>query len=218
MKDLLRNVAKSVLMRTTAGEQLVRAYSLRPYLDKIGWFRSVGTGMPLDREGLELPWYTYSAIRFVSDRIRPEMTVFEFGSGNSTIWWSRRVKAVTSCEHSRDWYEQIKAKAPANVDYKYAALDGSGDYSATVAAYTHEFDCIVIDGRDRVNCAKQCLAALKPDGVVIWDNSDRSKYAAGYEFLQENGFKRVDFWGLGPINSYQWCTSVFYRPDNCFGL
>jgi hypothetical protein len=76
----------------------------------------------------------------------------------------------------------------------------------------------VIDGRDRVNCTKASLGALKPDGSIVFDNSDRSDYESGYSFLQANEFRRLDFWGMGPINSYGWCTSVFYRTQNCFGI
>jgi hypothetical protein len=80
------------------------------------------------------------------------------------------------------------------------------------------FDIIVIDGRDRVNCAKNSLGALKEDGVIIWDNSERSKYAEGYAFLKDNGFKRIEFTGIGPVNSFAWSTTVFYRNKNCLAI
>ena len=91
-------------------------------------------------------------------------------------------------------------------------------YSNSILAYRETFDIIVVDGRDRVECAKNSLQALKPNGVIIWDNSDRPEYEAGYEFLLNKGFKRIDFSGFGPINSRAWCTSVFYRPGNCLGI
>ena len=52
---------------------------------------------------------------------------------------------------------------------------------------------------------------VAPGGLVVFDNADRPEYAAGYEALQRAGFVRLDFWGLGPINPYEWCTSVFVR-------
>jgi hypothetical protein len=87
-----------------------------------------------------------------------------------------------------------------------------------VAGYTNAFDAIVIDGRDRVNCCKNSLGALKAAGVIIWDNSERPDYQEGYDFLINNGFKRIDFGGIGPINPDAWCTSVFYRSNNCLGI
>lgn len=62
------------------------------------------------------------------------------------------------------------------------------------------------------------IKTLKDDGVIIWDNSDRVNYQEGYDFLLANGFKRLDFWGIGPVNSYSWCTSIFYRKENCLKI
>jgi hypothetical protein len=44
---------------------------------------------------------------------------------------------------------------------------------------------------------------------VVFDNADRD--VKGYEALEADGFARIDFRGLGPINSYEWCTSIFVR-------
>ncbi|HAY39752.1 MAG TPA: FkbM family methyltransferase, partial [Desulfobacteraceae bacterium] len=84
--------------------------------------------------------------------------------------------------------------------------------------YKDIFNIIVIDGRDRVNCAKNSLKALKGDGVIIWDNSEREYYQEGYSYLIQNGFRRLDFEGLGPIGIREWCTSIFYRDNNCFEI
>jgi hypothetical protein len=35
------------------------------------------------------------------------MTVFEYGSGGSTLFWASRVKKVVSIEHETEWYERI---------------------------------------------------------------------------------------------------------------
>ena len=96
---------------------------------------------------------------------------------------------------------------------------GSGpDREARMSEFVAEFDCVVIDGRDRVNCARHALGALTAGGVIVWDNSDRDCYQEGFDFLRDHGFRRIDFWGLGPINAYPWCTSIFYRDGNCLGL
>ena len=104
------------------------------------------------------------------------------------------------------------------MEYLHHELVHGGEYSKTILRYNNAFDIIVIDGRDRVNCARNCLGALKDNGVVIWDNSDRDKYEEGYAYLVQNGFNRLDFDGLGPINCDGWRTSVFYRQNNCLGI
>lgn len=201
-----------------SGRQYTMLREMTGYFVSSGWFKSVEMGLPVDAEGKPLPWYTYSFIDFIGDRIRPNMKVFEYGSGNSTLWWSQRVEAVVACEHDKPWYDTISDKVPENVDYRYCDLEYGGKYSQLILSFAAEFDCVIIDGRDRVNCAKNILSALKEEGVVIWDNSDREKYAEGYSFLQTNGFRRLDFWGLGPIGRKPWCTSIFYRRTNCLGI
>ncbi len=113
----------------------------------------------------------------------------------------------------------MQSKVASNVDYLYAELSNSRKrYSDTILSYNSQFDVIIIDGRERVNCAKNSLNALTSRGVIIWDNSDRVEYQDGYDFLTKNSFKRIDFSGIGPINNYGWTTSVFYREDNCFEI
>lgn len=188
------------------------------YLKDVGWFVSLNKSIPVDKDGAAVPWYTYGAIDFLSGRISREMAVFEYGSGNSTIWWAERVSRVVSCEHDEEWFLKLKEQVPDNVQYIHQKLSPLGDYSRAILQYDKEFDIIVLDGRNRVNCAKNCLCALTDRGVIVWDNSDRDKYEAGYDFLIENGFKRLDFKGIGPINTYGWCTSMFYKTQNCLGL
>ncbi len=196
-------------------------YRLRTsgYLKDTGWFKSFKLGMPVDNFRNPIPWYTYPAISFIEKRVHNQMVVFEYGCGNSTLWWASRVKKVVSCEHDRDWYEKMKRKVPSNVELHHVDLGSeNGHYAQKVNAYRNEFDVIVIDGLDRVNCARNCLPALKEYGVIIWDNSDRAEYEEGYRYLSDNGYKRLDFNGIGPIVTILTSTSVFYRGNNCLGI
>lgn len=188
------------------------------YLEKSGWLRTMIEKKIVDADGSPVPWITYPARRFLEGRIRADMDVFEYGSGNSTLWWSNRVASVTSCEHDKEWYAEYLPKMTKNTSYLLRRVKNSTLYADEIANYSGCFDILVIDGRDRVNCIKNGLGALKTGGVVIWDNSDRVEYEEGYEFLLSRGFKRLDFWGLGPVSTREWCTSVFYRRENCLSL
>jgi hypothetical protein len=170
------------------------------------------------RDGAPLPWITYPALRFLEPRLSRSMEVFEFGSGNSTLWWAERVARVTSCEHDAQWFERTRARLPANASVSHYSLEPDGDYSRAAQAAQQDFDIVVIDGRDRVNCAKHSLSALKPAGVIVWDNSDRSEFREGLDLLTPLGFRSLDFEGLGPVNSYVWMTSILYRDVNCFSI
>ncbi len=201
------------------GTGLLARYSILCYLRHAGWFKSLRARLPVDGGGKPLPWYTYPFIEFVRQKVSAEMKVFEFGSGNSTLWWSERVSYVSSCEHDYNWYSKMRDEMPENVEYIFCPLDSREYHLQPSKNNPHmKYDCIVIDGRERVLCVKYALESLTDAGVIIWDNSEREKYREGYEFLYNSGFRRVDFTGLGPLNPFPWCTSVFYRDNNCFGL
>ena len=216
--QLVRDIFKWAVSRSGTGKVLLRCFTLRFYLDEVGWFKSVERGMPVDREGSPLPWFTYSAISFLGNRLRPDMKVFEYGSGHSTLWWSSRVSSVVAYEHDALWFERLKPRVPPNVKHVFCKLEPNGDYCRGVLRERTRFDVIVIDGRDRVNCARNVAEAIADDGVVIWDNSDREKYKEGFDILAAHGFKRIDFDGFGPINTRPWRTSIFYRDSNCLGI
>lgn len=189
------------------------------YLQQEGWVLSAKKKLPVDLNGNPLPWFTYPSIHFVKNKLKRNFRVFEYGSGNSTLWIESKVQSIISIEHDEGWFSEMN-KEFANkpkITYKYKELD-SGFYENEISSFNDEFDIVIIDGRKRVECAKNSLKALKKDGVIIWDNSDRELYNEGYDFLIANGFKRIDFWGMGPINAYAWCTSIFYREANCFNI
>lgn len=189
------------------------------YLKQEGWVDSVRYGLPIDEKGKPLPWFTYPSIHFIKDKLMPKQRVFEYGSGNSTLWFASQVKSVVSLEHDLKWYDKMKPSFLHfdTISYHHEDLE-TGNYAGRIKEFSNEFDIIVIDGRQRIECARNSIVALKSDGIIIWDNSDRDSYQEGYDFLTDSGFKRLDFWGLGPINSYAWCTSIFYRSDNCFRI
>lgn len=195
-------------------------YSLRNrgYLFEMGWLNSHRQKAAIDSKGRPIPWITYPSLTFLEERVKKDFAVFEYGSGNSTLWWALRSKSVISCEHDPAWYAQVLPQIPSNAQLNHIALEYGGAYSSMIKQYTNLFDVIFIDGRDRVNCVRNSLGALKPDGVLILDNSDLKTYEQALEFMLKGGFKRIDFVGPGPITTAGWCTSIFYRGSNCLNI
>ena len=105
------------------------SFGTKGYLADIGWIRSFDTGAPVDAEGVSLPWVTYSFIDFIKDRITKKHLVFEFGSGNSTLFYAERAKHVVSVEHHQAWYDQIKSVSPKNAELIFCELVPNGAYS-----------------------------------------------------------------------------------------
>lgn len=114
------------------------------------------------------------------------------------------------------WYKRFAPIVGQNVCLNHVELEGG--YAKFVISQSERYDIIVIDGRDRVSCMRNALAAIKESGVLVVDNTERDEYRPGLELLLQKGFRRIEFYGIGPINRYAWTTSLFYRDNNCLGI
>lgn len=194
------------------------SFGIKGYLSEIGWFRSFDSKSPVDGYSEPIPWVTYSFMDFIADRIQKEHTIFEFGSGNSTFYYAKRALKVVSVEHDKAWFDKISSTKPSNSEMIFCELETGGNYSKMPATMGQKFDIIIVDGRDRVNCCYQSLAALSEGGVVVLDDSERENYAAAISFFKKEGFKELSFSGISPGLFYRKSTSVFYKANNCLGI
>ena len=196
------------------------SFDKKGYLEDIGWFKAFDSKSPVDRDGNPIPWVTYSFIDFIKERLNKQHTVFEFGSGNSTYFYAKYAGIVVSVEHDKEWFEKIeKSEAkPENSELIFCELVRGGDYCHMPLKLEEKFDIVIVDGRDRVNCCKQAVAALSDNGVVVLDDSERNDYKEGVEFLISKGFKHLLFSGISPGLFYRKSTSVFYKADNCLDI
>ncbi len=183
-----------------------------------GWLLSRRRGVPVDKDGAPLPWYTYSSIAFLTARLKADIDVFEYGCGYSTLWWMRRARSVTSVEHAGPWVQTIRQKAIPSVRVIEISAGQEEAYVSTIESTGKLFDVVVVDGECREACLDLAPDCLKSDGIIILDNSERPAYRDGISQLCNKGFRHVDFIGMGPINTYEWMTSIFYRSSNCVNL
>ncbi|HEY0897020.1 MAG TPA: class I SAM-dependent methyltransferase [Sphingobacteriaceae bacterium] len=194
------------------------SFGVKGYLAETGWFRSFDSRTPVDVQGQPIPWVTYSFIDFISERIRKEHRIFEFGSGNSTWFYAKNAGKVVAVEHDRAWYEKVLNQKPANAEIIFSKLVADGAYSRMPLTGNEQYDIIIVDGRDRVNCCRNCLPALAEGGVIVLDDSERDFYGPAIEFLTGAGFRHLSFSGISPGLFYRKTTSVFYKPNNCLGV
>lgn len=178
-----------------------------------GHFRSSLKAAAVDRRGEPLPWYTYPAIDFLGTQDFSGRSVLEFGAGNSTLWWARRARSVTSIESDADWFASLQTLIPANASLSKAV--GELDFSAI--PQHAQFDLIVIDGMDRLAAAKIAPAIISHDGAIVLDNSEGGWGSDGepgqpiLDLLRSLGFMRVDFYGFTPGVIGTHCTSIFFK-------
>jgi hypothetical protein len=188
------------------------------YLVDTGWINSFIEKEPVDKNNYPIPWLTYPAISFLSGRLNRDLLIFEYGSGNSTLYYSKIVKKVVAVEHNKTWYEKIKSKLAENSEIVFVNLDYSGIYCQTIKSTNQKFDIIIIDAEDRVNCIKNCLNNLSETGIIILDDSEREEYGEGIEFLIQNNFRRLDLWGISAGFIHQKATTILYRESNCLNI
>jgi hypothetical protein len=175
-------------------------------------------GKAVDREGRPLPWYTYPAIHLLEKRLPPGSEVFEFGAGHSTYWYSAHCRRVVSVEHDPAWYDQLRGSMPTNVEL---ALERDPElYASASSRRGEQYDLVAVDGELRAECAADALRSLKPEGVIIWDNSDWEPFLSTFPaVLEPAGFRQLELRGTGPVAPITWSTSILYRSgSNCLGI
>lgn len=181
-----------------------------------GWFKSFRSGKSVDNRGKPVPWFVYSAVEFLDDRLPEDATVFEYGSGNSTLWWAERAANVHSVEHNPEWKDKMTSNVPENVRSLYCKL-GEG-YESSVLSSGELYDVIILDGRNRDKCLGHSLNALSKRGVILFDDSDWEKYQKTISYLRSLGFRQMPFRGMCPIEFRESETSIFYRDGNLLGI
>ena len=169
---------------------------------------------------LELPWFSYAAIDFLKGYLRPHMRVCEYGSGGSTLFFSRRVHSVYSIEDNPEWFERVNAtlkeKAVSNVEMILCPFDFKNPTGFDKSAYLHalhkgEWDVIVVDTSEEWIQVRPTVFAhaeqfVKAGGIIIVDDSWR------YPGLrQKNNAKNVEiFQSVGPGRPGVTSTDIFF--------
>ena len=128
-----------------------------------------------------VPWIPIKAKIWLDKTLRPDMILYEFGSGLSTLYFSTKVKKVISIEHNKKWYDLLKNELKskvidnceyfleepeiidnknsgiANIEYKSDLKEYQGfhfkKYVESIDRYPDQFfDIVFIDGRVRIDC------------------------------------------------------------------
>jgi protein-L-isoaspartate O-methyltransferase len=143
------------------------------------------------------------------------MRVLEIGGGQSTWWWAARAEHVITVESDVDWYGELVAAAPDNVELVNVPVDTQTRDVTGISRFLEgrpPFDVVVIDGHLREECARLTWPLLAEHGALIFDNSDGFNFQA---VSAEWGAQRVDFYGYAAGSSRKTCSSVTFR-DSCF--
>jgi len=174
-----------------------------------GWKRAFMEKRPVDAKGAAIPWYTYPAIEFLRSLDLRDKRVFEFGCGNSSIFWAGLVRELVAVEDDPEWAGIVR-----NFGLPNLTLIEEPDrdrYTMSPERAGGEFDIVVIDGSFRQACVATACRVVRRDGIIIFDNADW--YPDACAELRAQGWFQIDFSGFRPVNPYCWTTSVFVRSE-----
>lgn len=200
-RSILPNVLREWLIRI-----VVQLKNFKILASEYGQWSSIWHWKAEDKNSNPIPWYTYPAMEFLEHLDFSQMMVFEYGSGNSTLWWAERSTGIQSVEDDEVWYIKIQKKLKSNKAH-YLLVTDKNEY---IAAAPPHADVYVIDGSYRRACADH-VAQFAGGVMIILDNADW--FPETVEVLRSTlGWIQVDFHGFGPINGYTWTTTIFINP------
>jgi hypothetical protein len=174
---------------------------------KYGHWKSIVRGESINTRGEPIPWYTYPAIEYLDQLDFTDKVVFEWGSGNSSLYWAQAAKTVSSIEDDPRWLCKIRGSQPENLTIHLVKDEQS--YVNAIARTNHKYDVIIIDGSYRYQCALVAPKFLRDGGLIILDNSDWCPESA--KVLRDAGLLQVDLSGSGPIAKLTWTTTLFFH-------
>jgi hypothetical protein len=137
-----------------------------------------------------LPWFSYAAIDFLKSFLTNKMNVFEWGSGNSTLFFAQRCASVRSVENHSDWLnflqDELAYNKILNVEIKMCPITSTTTEDFERSSYLTSigsdfYDVIIVDGYDpepfawRPLCFYKAEQNIKAGGIIVVDDSWRYK-------------------------------------------
>lgn len=175
-----------------------------------GQLRSILKGKPVNRNGDPVPWFSFPAIHYLEQLDLTGIMVFEYGTGNSSLFWIRKGCTLRAVELVSEWADYVR-----NNTNDKALIQHEPDiekYVSAASSYDNEFDIIVVDGAERAACARHAVTKIKKNGIIILDNSEAYQSAANV--LRGAGLIQVDFIGPAPLVHTWQCTSFFFKREH----
>jgi len=204
---VLKPIVESVGSSRFMPDCWLRSFRLYRILSwQYGHLRSAAMMRSVDANGESIPWITYPAIEFLKQLDLRDKSVFEYGCGDSTIFWSRVAGRVESVEDNEEFCKLIRPMLPSN-----CTLWWELEPHEYILAPRRRgpYDVVVIDGHSRVRCSEVAPRYLKEGGIIILDNSDWFFQAS--ENLRNADLIEVDMAGMAPISDFVSTTSFYFH-------
>jgi len=162
------------------------------------------------REDDIMPWMTYPFLDYIKNLDLHDKTIFEYGSGYSTVFWAKNAKSIVSVENDERWYQKVKEMVPINT--KLLLRNSKEAFISSVNENNDNYDIIILDGYGfRYECAQDSIEKLNEGGMIILDDADNLYYKRICDFLKGRDLIQIDCIGLKPFSCNILSTSIFIR-------
>lgn len=142
-----------------------------------------------ERRHPDHPWLSPDAIVWLEKHLKPNMHMFEWGSGRSTLWFAKRIAKIISVENNLNWFETtsnaVLNQELSNVHLHHIPLEHSeadtyANHYDKLPSYVSiiqeqpslSLDIVLVDGWYRPVCTLESLSKLKSGGYLIIDNTN----------------------------------------------
>ena len=169
------------------------------------------------------PWMVPGALELVEQRLRPDMTILEYGGGASTPYWCERAGVLHTVEASPGWamilldymchrfdlvdrwrfhfvganwanVDSVKRRTGRSLPKPEVRRRLEDDYAIVLSDHV---DVIIIDGSVRQRTAERLTTYIDRDQpeIVLIDNMDATYVSESVDRVDFSGYERHDFWG-----------------------
>ena len=132
------------------------------------------------------PFDSYRELLVYACTLFQPKQVLEYGPGGSTGVLLQYSEAhIHSIEHEHRWYEKARSDYQGNDRVEFYLIQDHEDYIS--CDFGLKYDLIYVDGLCawRVDCLKNALEKLTPEGYVILHDSERAIYKEGTDLYKE---------------------------------
>ena len=177
------------------------------------------------------PWLSNTVINFMDQNVSKEHSMFEWGSGSSTVYFAPKVGKIISIENHNDWFKKVTQMLSDNkiknvelvlvppdsgkcnkvLDPSKYASDSKlfkhrifKTYAQVIDKYDMKFDWVVVDGRSRNSCLQHAMKKVKPGGYIMLDDSERNRYNPGKKLFGSDEWEIKPLPGKGSGTTHFW--------------
>jgi len=163
---------------------------------------------------LELPWMDAEAIVWLNN-LKSNYNCLEFGSGGSTLFFSKIFSSIDTFEADEKWYKLLKEKNPSDkINYHY--VSSQNELISNISSLKQDYyDVCVVDigaslrNRNREEIFLKCIPRMKKTTIYVLDNGFSEHHyfniwkwkLEDFQKILGNHYNMIDF-NNAPFNKF----------------